>query len=191
MNQLSKGPTQVGDILADGFPLLKYWKFRVGPGGTAVGTSEVAMTVASGRSPNAPALPAQAVVADVFVNVLAASTGTTKTLSVGLLSTSSGGAVAGFLSGISVGTTGLQRPTFTAATSGPGSGGRFYSANTWGSFLSVFQAGSTAAGDPGVALRQSFVSDSVTAKTLSFTPGSSDFVALTVDVYLGFADLTR
>lgn len=169
-----------------------YFRYRIGTGGTPIsGSSEFVLTAAAGNAPGCPKVPTQGVIVDAFINVLTASTGATKTLSVGLLSTSSGGAVAGILNGISVASTGLVRPAITAATSGPGTGGLFFVTNTFGSFLSTFTSGSTAAGDPGLFARRNFATDSVTAKSLSATPGSTDWVALKVDLYIGVVDITR
>lgn len=184
MNKLSGQRSELGDVLLPWAKVSKWWIVRVGSGGVAPSSSEGTVTGAYSQ------LPSQAVVVDVFANVLTASTGATKTFSFGLLSTSSGGSRTGFMSSVSAATTGIVRPTATAATSGPGTGGMIYATNTYGSFLSQFTSGSTAAGDPGLFIKKNFASDSVTAKTFSFTPDSTDWIAFSADVYVKVVDLT-
>ena len=187
MNKLSGQKVELGDVLLSTAKLAKWWQIRLGAGGTTSGSSETQVTVGDYQ-----ALTAQCVVVDAFLNVLVASTGTTKTLSFGLLSTSSGGVNNGFLASLSVSSTGLSRPLATAATSGPGTGGLIYATNTYGSFLSQFSSGSTSAGDPGVFIKKNFASDSVTAKSFSWTPDSTNFGStFSADVYLKVVDVTQ
>lgn len=170
MNRLSTGPVLVGDAFIDRGKLEKCIKLRVGPGGTLIsGSSEFALT-----GPEA-VLPAQGIVIDVYVNVLVASTGGTKTFSLGLLSTSSGGNRTGFLNSINAAATGLQLPVIAVGTSGAG---------TYGTFLSTFSTGNAPA-------QKSFAIDSVLAKTLSFTPNSTDWALFTADIYLCYVDITK
>lgn len=169
MNKLSGQTVEVGDILLDIAKIDKAIRLRLGPGGVAVGTSEVALTGPYGI------LPAQALVLDVYVNVLVASTGTTKTLNLGLLAASSGGNRSGFLSAIDVSTTGLKAAIVAAGTSGAG---------TYGVFLTTQTTGNA-------PVQKSFASDSVTAKTLSYTPNSSDWLLFTADVFICYVDFTR
>jgi len=170
MNRLSEGPVIVGDILFDRGKIDKCIRVRIGSGGTAISSSsETTIT-----GPEA-VLPAQAIVLDVYVNVLVASTGSTKTFGFGLLNSSAGGNRIGFLTGISAAATGLQLPVIAVGTSGAG---------TYGVFLSVFSTGNAPA-------QKSFATDSVTAKTLTFTPNSTDWVLFSADVYICYVDLTK
>ena len=128
------------------------------------------------------------VAASLLVTTAASSAAT---FSAGLLSTSSGGAAAGFLSGLVVDTTGIKVPSVTASTSG-GSGGEYLSANSYGSFLSTFIAGSTAtANDFGIWVPKNFAADSVTAKSVSYTVSSTGASALRGKLYLHVLDFTN
>jgi hypothetical protein len=132
-------------------------------------------------------LPAKAIVTDVWVDVTTAeATGGTKTLDVGLLSSESGGDADGFLDGISVATTGLKRgiPTFTV-----GSNETFYASTTRGSLLrTVSLAGADVAGDVGTYHERPHLSDSVTAKSVSYTAGSNDFAEFRGAIYIAYIE---
>lgn len=161
-NLASKGSVLVGDILLAGSKLDKSVRIRLGTGGAAIASSSLNMT--------AFVLPAQAIVYDAFLNVLTPSTGTTKTLLAGTSATQ-----AGFLSGISVGTSGIVLPVVAAGTSGAG---------TYGSFLVTFTTGNA-------PVQKSYASDANASRTIGFTPGSTDWVAFAADLYLSFIDLTQ
>ncbi len=119
-------------------------------------------------------LPAKAVVLDVFLDVTAAEvTGGTKTMSVGLLSSESGGDADGFLVGVSCASTGLKRGEATVTAGGSET---YLSATTRGALLGSFVAGSDSAGDVGTVYERPHLSDSVTAKSVSYTAGDSDWV---------------
>lgn len=182
MNRGTKDALLCGDLLMDVAKLDKAYKVRLGTGGVAVGSTQTVVT-----GPFAT-LPAQALVYDVFVNVLTASTGTTKTLSVGTSGTGTG-----FLNSVDVSTTGIVRGLISAATSGPGTGGLFLKSTTYGSLLMTFTSGSTAAGDNGVAIQKTYPSDSNASRGLTFTPNSSDWVGGTfsADLLIFYTDLTR
>lgn len=191
-NVLTKGTALVGDILltqSEGSTatkkIIKEHIIRLGAGGTQPTSSETATVFT---------LPGQAVLYDAYINVLAASTGATKTLNVGLLASSAGGNNAGFLLGISAASSGLAYPSVSTATSGAGTGARFYTTNTWGAFLSVFSSGSTGNAtnaDIGYYQQKVFLSDSVTAKTVTFTPATTDWIGLfKADLVLSYVDLT-
>lgn len=129
-------------------------------------------------------LPAHAIVTDVFLNVLTAeATGATKTVKVGLLSTQVGGNAQGFLNGVSVATTGIKRGVATVTAGGTET---FYASTTRGAlFVSNFKAGSNVAGDTGINYEHPFLSDSVTAKDVSFTRGSV-FVECVANIYVTY-----
>ncbi len=119
-------------------------------------------------------LPAKAVVLDVFLDVTAAEvTGGTKTMSVGLLSSESGGDADGFLVGVSCAATGLKRGVATVTAGGSET---YLSATTRGALLGSFVAGADSAGDVGTVYERPHLSDSVTAKSVSYTAGDSDWV---------------
>lgn len=171
-NRLTGDTAIFGDVLLANAKLDKGFRIRLGVGGVAItSSSEQALT-----GPFA-ALPAQAVINDCFLNVLVGATGGTKSISVGLLSTSSGGNRSGFLSAAPVGTTGLSLGFVAAGTSGGG---------TYGAFLSISTTGNA-------PVQREFASDSVTAKTLSITPGSTDWIGgvFSADLYVYYTDLTR
>jgi hypothetical protein len=119
-------------------------------------------------------LPAKAVVLDVFLDVTAAEvTGGTKTMSVGLLSSESGGDADGFLVGVSCASVGLKRGVATITAGGSET---YFSSTTRGALLGSFVAGADSAGDVGTVYERPHLSDSVTAKSVSYTAGDSDWV---------------
>jgi len=128
-------------------------------------------------------LPANAELLETRVLVATAeTTGTTKTLDVGLKSSESGGDADGFIDGVSVATTGLKRP---AATVTDGATEEYFSATTIGALLSpVFSAGSNTAGDVGTNYERSHLTDSVTAKRVTYTAGSNDWAGFRGALYL-------
>ena len=139
-------------------------------------------------------LPAHAIVLDAFVNVTTAeSTGTTKTLDVGLLSSESGGDADGFLDGVSTAATGLVRGALSI-TKTVGTNETYISAvaNTFGALLQevVYELGTDTAGDTGfcTVTGKKHLSDSVTAKSVSYTAGSAqtEFVG---DIFIVYIEL--
>ncbi len=115
-------------------------------------------------------LPATAIVHDVYVSCTTAeTTGVTKTLSVGLLSSESGGDANGFLASVDVSATGIKRgvPTWTV-----GSNEDFFASTTRGVLLTDFTAGSDVATDTGNNNEQPHLTDSVTAKSVSWQPAT-------------------
>lgn len=108
-----------------------------------------------------------------WINVVTAeATGATKTLDVGLLSSESGGDADGFLDGVSVSSTGCKQAVPGTTT---GSNETFYAAaQTIGAlFRTNFLAGTDVDKDNGLLATQPFLSDSVTAKSVSVTSGSA------------------
>lgn len=127
-------------------------------------------------------LPATAIVHDVFVNVTTAeSTGTTKTLDVGLLSSESGGDADGFLDGVNVSATGIKRGVATVTAGGTES---YFSSTTRGALFRSFLAGANTATDVGTNYEKPHLSSAVTAKSISYTAGSTDFAELVADIYI-------
>lgn len=132
-------------------------------------------------------LPATAIVEDVLVNVTTAeATGGTKTLDVGLLSTETGGDANGFAAAVDVSSTGLKRPegTFTAGTNET-----YLSANTRGALLATAVAGANVATDVGTYAEKPFLTDSVTAKSVSWTPGSTDWAEFKGEVIILYREV--
>ncbi len=106
-------------------------------------------------------LPAKAAVVDCFVVVTAAASAASA-LDVGLLASESGGDADGFLDGVS--STGIHmRSGVPTATSSAG-----FSATTRGALLRTFFAG-VESSSPGVHNEKRHLTDSVTAKSVSWT----------------------
>ena len=141
--------------------------------GAIVKTITIAITAAGDTNENDTAidLPAKAIVTDVLLDVTTAeATATTKTIDVGLLASESGGDANGFAVGISTASTGLVRPVATLTT---GTNEVYFSATTRGALLASFTAGSDVATDVGTNYETSHLSDSVTAKSISWTAGEA------------------
>ncbi len=196
-NLVSGQQVIVGDLLLNVGKLNKYLKVRLGTGGSVLaGSSEINTTVK---------IPDKCLIVDAFLEVLTPSTGATKTVRVGLLSTSSGGNGAGFLKDVSVGSSGTVRGAILTATSGGNTGGTMLVSATLGTYLATFSSGSTGVGDPGFYLPGftaatsgagtvpigAFRGDSVTAKSITWTPGSTDWVAFKANLYIGVVDLVK
>lgn len=160
-NLLTKGPALVGDILLANAKIDKAVRIRLGTGGFAIASSSQTLT--------SFVLPTQAIVYDIFLNVFTPSTGATKTLLVG-----TSGTQAGFLSAISVGSSGIVLPVVAAGTSGAG---------TYGTFMTTQTTGPS-------PVQRSYASDSNASRTLGFTPASTDWIAFAADLYLSYIDLT-
>jgi hypothetical protein len=132
-------------------------------------------------------LPANAILSDVFLNVLTAETvGATKTTEVGILSSETGGNAAGFLNGISVAATGLVRGVATVTT---GVNTHFYASTDRGVFFTNFFAGSDVVGHEGLNYETPFLTSSVVGKTISYTPASV-FSTCVADIYVTYIALT-
>jgi hypothetical protein len=133
----------------------------------------IALTAAGDTNENDTAwdLPDKAIINDVLLDVTTAeTTATTKTINVGLLASESGGDADGFAVGISTAATGLVRPQATITAGGSET---YFSASTRGALLATFVAGSDAATDVGTNYEFPHLSDSVTAKSVSWTAGEA------------------
>jgi hypothetical protein len=122
---------------------------------------------------------------DVFLNVITPeTTGATKTVNVGLLSSQAGGNASGFLQGISVATPGIVRGV---ATIGSGITVYYWASTTRGAYLATFYAGNgtTSAGE---YYEIPFIKSSVAATDLSFTRGSV-FSECQADIYVEYLQL--
>lgn len=134
-------------------------------------------------------LPAKSIVLDVLVDVTAAeATGGTKTLDVGLLASEFGGDADGFIDGLSVSTTGLKRGGVTVTTGGTET---YVASWTRGLLLTAGAplAGANVAGDEGNYYEKPHLSTSVTAKSVSYTAGSNDFVEFRGDIYIVYVEI--
>lgn len=145
--QLSQGPVQAGEFYeCKNNQCVNLSKEVCAPITIAADTAEHATNAI---------IPANAVVQDAYINVITAeATGATKTLSVGTLSSESQGNATGFITGLSVASTGRKVPN-------PQN-----SALTLGSLLR--------AASPGEAINYSFVFDLANLGNIteiSFTPG--------------------
>jgi hypothetical protein len=133
-------------------------------------------------------LPATAIVQDVFLNVLTAETsGATKTVTVGLNASQSGGVAAGFLNGVSVAALGLVRGVATVTVGGSNT---YYASTTRGTYLATFEAGANTAYEDGLNYEFPFLTSSVTAKQLVYTPAST-FSQCVADIYITYIALTK
>jgi len=132
-------------------------------------------------------LPANAILSDVFLNVITPEvTGGTKTVEVGLLSSEAGGNAAGFLNGVSVAAAGLVIGNAVVTVGGSNT---YYASTTKGVFLANFFAGANVLGESGLNYEHSFLTSSVTAKTISYTPASV-FSQCVADIYVTYIALT-
>lgn len=121
-------------------------------------------------------LPAKAIVEDAYVYVTTAeTTGSTKTIDVGLLASESGGDEDGFIDGISVAATGLKKPVFVATVGSNNTYLGAASTHTRGVLLTelLIAGEDTAAGGDGFAQKGQHIGDSVTAKSITYTRGST------------------
>ncbi|MEM2849057.1 MAG: hypothetical protein QXI36_02135 [Candidatus Bathyarchaeia archaeon] len=110
-------------------------------------------------------LPAKAAILEALVDVTTADSGIT--IDVGLKSTESGGDADGFLDGVSVASTGLKKGENTITA---GSNNTYVSGTTIGVFLRDLIVGEDVAnGGDGMVCRTPFLSDSVTAKSVTYT----------------------
>lgn len=126
-------------------------------------------------------LPANAIVLDVFLNVITAeTTASTKTVDIGLLSSESGGDTDGFGAGLSLATAGLVRPTRTVAAG-------VFSAATRGALLADFTAG-TNSDDRGLYSEKPFLTKSVTAKSLVLKLANNAFSEAVFDINIVYIE---
>ena len=116
-------------------------------------------------------LPLNVIVRDCRVEVV--TTDATETVDVGLLSTETAGDANGFIAAMSVANSGFPAPlTFTA-----GSNETYLSAVKYGELLGAFLVGTDANGDAGNAVRSGHIVTGSNARSVSYTPSSSDTFA--------------
>lgn len=114
--------------------------------------------------------PASAVIRDVYVEVTTAeSTGSTKTLDVGLLSSESGGDADAFLDGVSVATAGIVQGLFTAVD---GTNQNYFT-TTKGVKLYSGSLGGDAAGTAAAAMIKPYIVNGAAARSLSYSRGDT------------------
>lgn len=148
---------------------IKFDEGRVEFAGLREGWVKIALTAPADGSETDTGtdLPSDAIVTDVLLNVTTPeSTGTTKTIDVGLLSGESNGDADGFLDGVSVASAGWVKGTLA-------SGGQ-----TLGALLRTDESGSSA------FVPEPHIID--TAVSVSYTAGSADFAELEADLYVRY-----
>ncbi len=128
-------------------------------------------------------LPATGLVNDMWVKITTASSAG-GTLQVGLLSSSSGGDADGFIASIGTSSTGVLYPTvtFTDATSGD-----IVTGNKRGVFLSAHATGTTDLGSWGFYSQKAFATDSVLAKSVTYTLNSTSGTA--GNIYIEYTEI--
>lgn len=163
--------------------------------GAVVKTKKIAITRVASTSEQDTGwdLPAKSIVLDVFLDVTTGeTTGTTKTVDVGLLASESGGDADGFLDGVSVQTSGLKNGVFVTTT---GSNNVYLTAagspNTIGALLTelLIAGNDTSNGGDGIGIRGRHLSTSVTAKSVSYTLGSNNFAELVANIVIVYVEI--
>jgi len=175
----NKGASVLGDITSSGSATFAGTLTTTGtttatggvafPGGTAT-ILNIPLTALANTDDTATsvALPANAIVTDVILQVTTAeATATTKTIDIGTLSTDSGDAD-GFAAALSTAATGIIRPGVTVTT---GTNTKYFSANTRGVLLSDYQAGTDVDQDEGVYLETP--DTTMGGKTITVTAGEA------------------
>lgn len=127
-------------------------------------------------------LPADVVVTECWTEVTTNDTG--ETLAVGLLSTESGGDADGLLASVDVGTAGYVKPYVITA----GTTETYVSTTYYGAMMGPVTAGSNSALDFGIAKGFGHFSNSVTAKSISYTGSSGSDTAAGL-IYVRFEHL--
>lgn len=131
-------------------------------------------------------LPAKGIVTNVWIDVTTAeATGGTKTMSVGLLASETGGDTNGFIASASVAATGIVQPTVTATT---GSNEVYLSASTYGALLADFTAGTDVATDVGTFVGKRHILNG-TARSVVYDADDSDWAEFRGDIYIEYIDL--
>lgn len=126
-------------------------------------------------------LPAKSIVYSVYVDVKTAeSTGSTKTIDVGLLSSDSGGDADGFLDGVSTASAKVVTGGFTYTD---GTSQNYVSAHTWGVLMYQGLVGADGAGTAGTVNLNPYLAATNTAKSVTYTVGSAA-TELIADIYI-------
>lgn len=134
-------------------------------------------------------LPAKAILLDVLVDVTTAeATGADKTIDIGLKSSEGGGDADGFVDGLSVASLGLLRPGMTQVA-----GATETYVGSWVRGLLLLNgvplAGTNTAGDEGVYYEKPHMSNSVTAKSVTYTAKSADWAEFRGAIYLVYIEI--
>lgn len=133
-------------------------------------------------------LPTNSIVHNVSVLVNTASSAAS-TISVGLLSTSSGGDADGYLAGASTTGTGLKMGAIASATSGA-AGDFIIDGSTIGAYLGLATSGSTAVDDSGFAFTRDHNVGAITAKSVTWFTNSTGPSALAAKLVIDITELT-
>lgn len=134
-------------------------------------------------------LPEDSIVHGVFVKVDTAQSSTT--LDVGLLSTESGGDADGFLDGVSGASTGVRQGQFVATVGSNNSYLGAAAAHTNGVLLTglLIAGEDTAAGGDGVGVRGIHVTESIAARSVSYTRGGATFSTFVGEIWIMYSIL--
>ena len=153
-----------------------------------VKTKKIALSSADGTGENDTGwdLPAKAAIFNMVIDVTTAeSTGTTKTIKVGLLTGETGEDPDGFFNGVDVSATGLAGPGFAMTT---GSNETYLTGSTAGVLFARFAVGADTDGHTGFYARVNYLTDTVAAKSISWTPGSTDWAEFRGDLYIIYVE---
>lgn len=116
-------------------------------------------------------LPLDCIVTDARVEVVTSDS--SETVDIGLLSSETAGDADGFIAAVSVASTGY--PALVTYTTG--SNETYLSATKYGALLGSFVIGADVVGDAGNAVKQGHIVTGSNAKSVSYTPSSSDTFA--------------
>lgn len=116
-------------------------------------------------------LPTSSIIYPWEMFVLVDTVDSTETVSIGILSTETGGDADGFLALLSVATQGIIKPVVTCTQ---GTNANYISATTYGIlFLAAANLGANTSGHGAIPYLTPYICNG-TAKTISYTPSSSD-----------------
>jgi hypothetical protein len=181
-NRLTKGRARVGSIACDTSGGVLFDKDQA-----TLKVKVLSFQAAASTAENDTAFdfPSNGILHDVWVKVTAASTAG-GVISVGLLSSESGGDADGLIVNLGSSATGTYRGGLTSSTSG--ATGSFVTGSKRGALIAVWSSGSTAADDPGMYAEKPHLFSSVTAKSVSWTTNSSG-AALAGLIYLQYTEI--
>lgn len=131
-------------------------------------------------------LPAKSIVIDAFVDVTTKeTTGATKTLDIGLLSTEAGGDVDGFADGISVANVGIMRANVKQTV---GTNETYLTEpQEIGSLLKSYAVGTDTNGDTGFLIQRPHITSA--SKSVVYKAGSSDWAEFRGAIYIIYTEV--
>ncbi len=182
-NRLTKGKGRVGSLSIDtsggvGFAAGQATRKIMAIPFTLTSTAETDTTYD---------LPASGLVHDVWAKITTATSAGGQ-LSVGLLSSSSGGDADGFMAAVGSSSTGVIRGTWVSSTSG--FSGTLITSYTRGAYFAAFSSGTTAATETaGTAAERAHIIDSKTARSITYTVNSSA-VTPAGTIFIDYTEIT-